>query len=71
MKTAAVIAFVLLIAIFTVALFGNNIRSYVVKDLFGKQLCEFNGQPCVCYSQECTCGTKIIPKTECLKRALA
>lgn len=71
MKAAVIIAFVLLLAIFTMALFGNNIRSYVVKDVLGKQLCELNGQPCVCYSKECTCGTKIIPKNECLNRALA
>lgn len=71
MKTAVLIAAVLLLAIFAVALFGNNIRSYVIKDVLGKQLCELNGQACICYSQECVCGTKIIPKTECLTRALA
>jgi hypothetical protein len=71
MKTAVLVAVILLLAIFTLALFGNSIRSYVVKDVLGKQLCELNGQPCVCYSKECVCGAKIIPKTECLNRALA
>jgi len=71
MKAALIIAFVLLMAIFTVALFGNNIRSYVVQDVLGKQLCELDGKPCICYSQECSCGTKIIPKQECLNRAIA
>jgi len=71
MKHTILLAFILLLAIFAASLFGDNIKSYVVKDVMGKEMCELNGEICKCYSKECVCGDKIIPKQECLNRVLA
>ena len=71
MKYAIIFAILLLTLIFLGSLWGDNIKAYLVKDVLGQDLCELNGQQCKCYSKECVCGDKIIPKDECLKRVLA
>lgn len=71
MRYVLIFAMILLLAIFLGALWGDHIRAYVVKDVLGKDLCELNGRQCKCYSQECVCGERVIPKQECLNRVLA
>ncbi|MBN1644976.1 hypothetical protein JW851_02985 [Candidatus Woesearchaeota archaeon] len=71
MKYAILFAFILLLVIFLGSLWGDSIKSYVVKDVLGQDICEINGVMCKCYSRECVCGNKIVPKQECLNRVLA
>lgn len=68
MRSVTILVIILLAAIFVMGLYSDNIKSAVVKSLYGEDNygCIIDGMSCTCYSKECICGGVIYPITACL-----
>jgi hypothetical protein len=67
MRSATILAVVLLAAIFVMGFYASGIKAAVVTSIYGEDNygCVINGVPCTCYSKECVCEGKIYPISAC------